>query len=102
MAAIKYKGVSKLTELYEKARGKDKPTMRISDIGGAPGIPTEVVFDDTRIDQPLTAVWYQELRSLMDHAEAQRDYEGGNPNYPVIDTALREMTVIRKRLGQPT
>lgn len=38
MTAMQFKGVPKLTEVYEKARGKNKPSLRMIDMGGAPGI----------------------------------------------------------------
>lgn len=102
MTAMSFKGVSKLTEVYEKARGKPKPSLRMIDMGGAPGIPTEAIFEDTRTGEPLTAVWYQELRALMDHAETKGDHDGGNPNFKVVDDALRQMIRMRQALGQPT
>ena len=102
MTAMKFKGVSKLTEVYEKARGKNKPSLRMIDMGGAPGISVEAIFEDTRTGEPLTAIWYSELRALMSHADSQNDFEGGNPNYKVVDEALRQMTKMRQALGQPT
>ena len=63
-------------------------------------MPTEAIFEDIKISVPgadvsnsLGAVWYQELRDLVSYADDKGDYEGGNPNYEVINETLRQKNV---------
>lgn len=93
--------VKDLADIYREGRKLDKPSLALVDMGGAQGVPVEIVLKHIPGDRLLGAFWYDDMRKIMDLAELEFDDEAKNPNLKFLGKMFREMTQLRHSLGQP-
>lgn len=93
--------VAELADIYREGRNLAKPSLALVNMGGAPGIPVEIVLKHIPDDHELGAFWYDDIRKIMDLAEIEFDDEAKNPNLKFLGAMFREMTKMRHDLVQP-
>lgn len=92
---------ARLADIYREGRGLKEPSLALTNMGGATGIPVEMVLKHIPSDEVLGAYWYADIRDILDLAEIEFDDESRNPNLKFLNAQFREMVEMRHSLGQP-